>query len=124
MIMMTGGVAVFIQMRSILVETGNSQTVVDNFSKEGHIDGMEGLIDIHIMVNRKAKDSEEVVIMIRWESEEAWKNWEKDPVHIAGHRNRRNEEGPTYIIDSSVNMYNVHKIKEGTFNKADAGINK
>ncbi|NIK76506.1 heme oxygenase (staphylobilin-producing) [Paenibacillus castaneae] len=110
----------FIQMRSIVVEKGNSEQVVQNFSKEGHIDGKEGLIDINIMVNRKSKESEEVVIMIRWESETAWKNWEKDPVHIAGHRNRKNEERPAYIIDSSVNMYDVKKIKQGTFSKETA----
>lgn len=102
-------------MRSIVVEKGNSEQVVHNFGQEGHIDGMEGLVDIHIMVNRKTKESEEVVIMIRWESEEAWKNWEKDPVHLAGHRNNKDEKRPEYIIESSVNMYDVKKVKHGTF---------
>ncbi|WP_321166113.1 antibiotic biosynthesis monooxygenase [Bacillus sp. FJAT-28004] len=112
-----GGISLFIQLRTIVVEKGNSQQVVDNFGQEGYIDGKEGLIDINIMVNRKAKENEEVVIMIRWESEEAWKNWEKDPVHIAGHRNKKDEKRPSYIVDSSVSIYDVKKIKPGTFGK-------
>ncbi|CAM4404833.1 heme oxygenase (staphylobilin-producing) [Paenibacillus endophyticus] len=107
----------FIQVRTIEVQKGHSQQIVDDFGQKSHIDGMEGLIDINIMVNRKAKDSEEVVILVRWESEDAWKNWEKDPVHLAGHRNRKDEEKPSFIIHSSVSMYDVKKIKPGTFGK-------
>lgn len=107
----------FIQMRTIVVENGNAEQVVERFSKEGYVEGKEGLIDISVMVNRRAKESEEIVVMIRWESETAWKNWEKDPVHIAGHRNKKDEKKPEYIIDSSVKMFDVKKIKPGTFGK-------
>lgn len=107
----------FIQMRTIVVEKGNSEQVIERFSKTGHIDGKEGLIDKIVMVNRKTKETEEIVVMIRWESEAAWKNWEKDPVHIAGHRNKRGEEPPAYVIESSVKMFDVKNINEGTFRK-------
>lgn len=105
----------FIQMRTIVVEKGNAEQVIERFSQEGHIEGKEGLIDKTVMVNSKDKESEEIVVMIRWESKEAWKNWEKDPVHIAGHREKRGQEKPSYVLESSVKMYEVKKINKGTF---------
>lgn len=106
-----------IQLRTIVVERGNADQLVEKFSQPGHIDGKEGLIDRTVMVSKRNKETEEVVVMIRWESEEAWKNWEKDPVHIAGHREKRGQEKPSYIIESSVKMYDVKKVNEGTFGK-------
>ena len=34
------------------------------------------------MVKRARRGDEEVVMLVRWESEEAWKNWEKSPEHF------------------------------------------
>lgn len=101
----------FIQLRTTVVELGNADKVVERFGKPGHMDTMPGFIDRTVMVSKRNKESEEVIAMIRWESEEAWKNWEKDPVHIAGHRERRGGEGPpSYVISSSVKLYDVKKV--------------
>jgi heme oxygenase (staphylobilin-producing) len=102
-------------MRTIVVEKGNSDKVVERFGQPSRVDEKEGLIDVHVMVNRRSKESEEIIAMIRWESEEAWKNWEKDPVHIEGHRNKRGQEKPEYVISSTVSTYDVKKVKQGTF---------
>lgn len=107
-----------IQLRTIVVKPGHADEVAERFGQPGYIDGKEGLIDRTVMVNKRSKDSEEVVAMIRWESEEAWKNWEKDPVHIAGHREKRGQQPPDYIISSSVQMYEVKTFLPGTFGKA------
>lgn len=101
----------FIQLRTIVVEPGNAEQVAERFGQPGHIDTMPGLIDRTVMISRKNKESEEVIAMIRWESEEAWKNWEKDPVHIAGHREKRGESSPSYLISSSVKMYDAKKVQ-------------
>ncbi|WP_342439876.1 antibiotic biosynthesis monooxygenase [Paenibacillus sp. FSL L8-0436] len=103
----------FIQTRSIVIEKGNSDKVIEKFSAPGALEEMEGLIDISIMLNKKSKDTEEVLLLIRWESEEAWKNWEKSDAHIQGHRNSRGQEKPAFIISTTVNRYEVQKIKEG-----------
>ena len=34
------------------------------------------------------RGEEEVIMIVRWESEEAWKAWEKSPEHIAGHKEK------------------------------------
>lgn len=39
--------------------------------------------------------------MIRWESEEAWKNWETSEEHLAGHRAGRGKPKPDHIINAS-----------------------
>lgn len=53
------------------------------------------------------RGEEEVIVVIRWESEDAWKAWEKSPEHIAGHRNNKGKERPEFIINVDVAMYEV-----------------
>jgi heme oxygenase (staphylobilin-producing) len=103
----------YVQTRSIVVEKGNSSTVVERFSKPGALEEMDGLIDVSVMVNKKSKEHEEVLLLIRWESEEAWKNWEKSDAHLQGHKNSRGQEKPAYIISTAVHMYHVQTVKEG-----------
>ena len=104
-----------IQLRKIVVQPGFADEVIERFCRQGAVDEMKGFIDRTVMVNRRSKDSEEVVAMIRWESEEDWKNWEKSPVHIAGHREKRGQQPPEYVIESSVQMYNVKATSTGTY---------
>ncbi|MNU05682.1 Heme-degrading monooxygenase HmoA [compost metagenome] len=78
---------------------------------------MEGLIDVTVMVNKRSKETEEVVVFIRWESEQAWKNWEKSPEHLAGHRNSKGQERPEYVISSTVSMFDVKKVRPGQFGR-------
>jgi Uncharacterized enzyme involved in biosynthesis of extracellular polysaccharides len=65
------------------------------------------------MVNRKKQEFEEVVVMIRWNSVEDWKNWEKSDVHIQGHRQKKGESSGEYIISTNVNIYEVAVVKKG-----------
>ncbi|WP_078551403.1 antibiotic biosynthesis monooxygenase [Bacillus alkalicellulosilyticus] len=101
-----------IQTRTITVQKGFGDQVVQNFSGDSPIDTMEGLIDRTIMVNRKKQDYEEVMVMIRWESLVAWKNWEKSDAHIQGHKNNRGKEKPEYILETNVSMYEVNTVKK------------
>ncbi|TYP69408.1 antibiotic biosynthesis monooxygenase [Paenibacillus methanolicus] len=105
-----------IQTRQIMIEKGNAEQVVERFSKESPIEGMPGFIDRTVMVNKRAKDQEEVLVMIRWESEEAWKNWEKSDVHIQGHRQSAGQPKPEFVISTTVSMYEVKTVRGGTAN--------
>lgn len=103
-----------IQTRTIVVEQGKADLVVERFSQAGPMDAMEGLIDKTVMVNRKKQDDqEEVVVMIRWRSVEDWKNWEKSDAHIQGHRQNNGKPKPEYVLSTTVNMYEVKALKEG-----------
>jgi len=102
-----------IQTRTIVTEPGYADQVVERFTRESPMDAMEGLIDKTVMVNRKKQEHDEVVVMIRWASVEAWKNWEKSDVHIQGHRENRGKPQPEFVKSTTVNMYEVRAVKAG-----------
>ncbi|WP_134683839.1 antibiotic biosynthesis monooxygenase [Brevibacillus migulae] len=103
-----------IQTRTIVVQKGFADQVVERFTKESPMDSMEGLLDKTVMVNKRNKeDQEEVMVMIRWESVDAWKNWEKSDAHIQGHRENKGKPVPEFVISTTVNMYEVKSVKPG-----------
>lgn len=109
-----GVISLLIQTRTIVVQKDKVDLVLERFSKESPMDAMPGLIDKTVMVNRKKQeDTAEVVVMIRWNSLEDWKNWEKSDVHIQGHRQKIGKPKPEHIISTTVNMYEVKTVKEG-----------
>ncbi|CAG7644094.1 Heme-degrading monooxygenase HmoA [Paenibacillus allorhizosphaerae] len=72
----------------------------------------EGFIDANVMVKKARRGDEEVIVMIRWESEEAWKKWETSEVHLEGHRQNRGKPKPEHIISTSHGNYEVKVIKK------------
>ncbi|MDF2722889.1 MAG: antibiotic biosynthesis monooxygenase [Paenibacillus sp.] len=102
-----------IQTRTIVVQKGFADKVVERFSQPSKVDGREGLIDINVLVNKRSKENDEVIVMIRWESEEAWKAWEKSPEHIQGHRDNKDSKPPEFVISTTVNMYEVKATRPG-----------
>jgi len=104
--------AMFVQMRRIVVTEGNADQVVNRFSKPGIIEEQEGFIDSTVMVKKVRRGEEEVVVQIRWESEEFWKKWEKSDAHIAGHKAKLGQPKPEYIIHSEGALYEVKAVKK------------
>ncbi|QST01047.1 antibiotic biosynthesis monooxygenase [Pontibacillus sp. ALD_SL1] len=102
----------FIQMRTAIVTEGSSDLVVQRFSKEGIIEQQDGFVDLSVMVKKARRGEEEVIIMIRWESEEKWKKWEKSEAHLAGHRKKAGQPKPDHIIRSESAYYHVKAVKE------------
>ena len=101
----------FVQMRRMVVTEGNAEQVVARFRKEGIIEKQEGFIDQTVMVKKVSRGDEEVVILTRWESEEHWKQWEKSPEHIAGHKAKLGQPKPEYIVSSDGGRYDVVAVK-------------
>ncbi|WP_332646431.1 antibiotic biosynthesis monooxygenase family protein [Lysinibacillus sp. 54212] len=105
----------FVQIRKWVVTEGNSDKVVERFSKKPDqgpslVEQQPGFISRELLVKKVRRGAEEVVMIIRWESEEAWKNWEKSPEHIAGHKARLKEgkpEKPEFIIEMTHGNYTV-----------------
>lgn len=102
----------FIQLRTITVTEGNSEQVVDRFKKPGILEEQEGFADLKILVKKVRRGEEEVMILVTWESEEAWKQWEKSDAHIAGHRAKNKQQKPEFIIKTEVGKYEVKAIKK------------
>jgi heme oxygenase (staphylobilin-producing) len=97
----------FIQMKTISVEEGYADQMVERFAGEGIIEQQPGFIDLSVMKKKQRKGEEEVIIMIRWESEQAWKAWETSEVHLAGHRAKKGKPAPSFILSSRQDVYHV-----------------
>ncbi|UTR13315.1 antibiotic biosynthesis monooxygenase [Salipaludibacillus sp. LMS25] len=107
----------FIEMKTISVTQGSAPKVVDQFASPGVIEEAEGFVDLSVLVNETRKGPDDVVIVIRWESEETWKQWEKSEPHLNMHRQSRGKPKPEHIISSSHQTYEVKAVKE----KASSG---
>ena len=102
----------FIQMRKTVVTEGNSDQVVNRFSKEGLVEKQDGFIDLTVMVKKVRRGEEEVIVQIRWESEAHWKQWEKSDAHIAGYKANIGKPKPDYIVSSEGGLYEVKAVKQ------------
>jgi heme oxygenase (staphylobilin-producing) len=98
----------FYQIKRILVKEGHSSQVVERFSKKGMlIEQQPGFLDKQVLVKKSRRGDEEVMVMISWQSEQDWKNWEKHPDHIAGHKAKISQPKPDHILESSQDVYEV-----------------
>ncbi|MCT6925986.1 antibiotic biosynthesis monooxygenase [Metasolibacillus sp.] len=101
----------FVQIKRIVVTEGNSEKIVERFgSKSGEpslLERQPGFLDKQVLVKKVRRGDEEVLVMVRWESEEAWKNWEKSPEHIAGHKASAGQPKPEFVIESGQEVYYV-----------------
>ncbi|AMW98897.1 antibiotic biosynthesis monooxygenase family protein [Rummeliibacillus stabekisii] len=107
----------FVQIRRWILTEGHANNIIDRFSKkpgEGPslIEQREGFISRELLMKNTRRGEEEVVMIIRWDSEEAWKAWEKSPEHIAGHKKQIKEHGgkppkPEYVISMENSNYTV-----------------
>lgn len=102
----------FVQMRRTVVTEGNVDQVVERFRGEGIIEKQPGFIDLTVMVKQVRRGDEEVVVLIRWESEQDWKNWEKSEEHIAGHKAKLGKPVPEYIVSVEGGKYDVKAVKQ------------
>lgn len=101
----------FVQMKRIVVKEGFSERVLERFSGEGKLEKQPGYIDRTVLKKNIRRGDEEVIVYVRWESESDWKNWEKNPEHIAGHKANIGKPKPDHIIESSQNTYHVHAVR-------------
>lgn len=74
----------FIQLRKWIVTEGNADKILERFKRKPEdgpslIEQREGFIGRELLVKKTRRGDEEVIMLVRWESEEAWKAWEKAP---------------------------------------------
>ncbi|KQL46449.1 antibiotic biosynthesis monooxygenase [Brevibacillus choshinensis] len=102
----------FVQVRKTVVTAGNADKIVSRFSGEGIIEKQEGFIDSTVLVKKVIRGDEEVMVIVRWESEAHWKQWEKSDAHIAGHKANLGKQKPEYIVSSEGDLYEVKSVKK------------
>ncbi|WP_438448419.1 antibiotic biosynthesis monooxygenase family protein [Gorillibacterium sp. sgz5001074] len=104
----------FIELKSIQVKEGYSEQVVNRFSQEGPLEKAPGFVDQSILVKQVRRGEEEVLLLIRWESEEAWKNWEKSEAHLELHRQGRAKGQPDFVIGRGHGLYDLKAVKRAS----------
>ena len=107
----------FVQIRKWTVTEGNADKIIECFKRKPEqgpslVEQREGFISREILHKNARRGEEEIVMIVRWESEAAWKAWETSPEHIAGHKNKIKEHGgkppqPDYIISTDRGNYTV-----------------
>lgn len=102
----------FIQLKTMTVTEGNAEKMVERFAGDGIIEQQQGFKDLSVLKKKGRSGNEEVIIMIRWESESDWKAWETSDVHLAGHRANRGKPTPSFIVASRQEVYHVLGQKE------------
>ncbi|SDD12645.1 heme oxygenase (staphylobilin-producing) [Paenibacillus sp. UNCCL117] len=101
----------WVEALTIVVQEGFSDQVVHRFSQEAAVEKAPGFVDLSILVKKARKGEEEIIVMIRWESEEAWKQWEVSEPHLEGHRREREHGKPEFVLRSSSSVYAVKAVK-------------
>ncbi|UII55861.1 antibiotic biosynthesis monooxygenase [Cytobacillus spongiae] len=101
----------FYQVKRIIVKEGYGEGIIENFTGEGIIEKQHGFINLKVLEKKISRGNEEIMVLIQWESEEDWKNWEKSPEHLAGHKAKAGKVKPAYLVDSSQHVYYVRSQK-------------
>ena len=95
----------------MVVKEGSSELVVARFQGEGLIEKQPGFVNMQVLVKKVRRGDEEVLILVNWKSEEDWKNWEKSPEHIAGHKANAGKPKPDHLIEMNQSVYEVKLAK-------------
>ena len=104
----------FIETKTFTVKKGYAENIINKFSGSKEQDRNnerkkpKGLIDVTIMQKLRKEESEEVVVMFRWESQEEHRNFKLSDEHKAGHKNKGAK--PEFIINVKIDMYDVKHI--------------
>lgn len=104
-----GDMKMFVQMKRFVVKEGTSELVLNRFSGQNKLAEQPGFINRTILKKNVRRGDEEVILYVRWESEGDWKNWEKHPEHIAGHKAKIGKPKPDHIIEVTQSTYYVHE---------------
>ncbi|MBM6618944.1 antibiotic biosynthesis monooxygenase family protein [Bacillus suaedaesalsae] len=97
----------FLQLKSFKVTEGHADKMVERFAGRGVIEEQPGFIDLSVFKKKQRRGDEEVIVLVRWESEENWKAWETSEIHLQGHRENQGKPGPAYILEGNQQVYNM-----------------
>lgn len=103
-----------IEMKKWTVKEGHSKDILKKFeerkAKPSIMEQQPGFLGREALMKKTTRGDEQVIMMVRWESEDALKAWKKSPEHIAGHKAKiasgnPKREQPEYIISVEHELY-------------------
>lgn len=96
----------FAEIKRFTVKKGFADQIMNKFQGSKAVEAMEGFVDLSVMKSIKNADTEEVMVELRWENQEAYKNWKKSDTHKAGHTGGQKEK-PEYMLDVKLELYST-----------------
>ena len=95
----------FILVRKLSIARGFSEAAVNKIKTSTLLPLQPGFHSVETYVRSVNKDSEEMLVLVKWDSKKDWQNWEKSDAHKAGHRVKK--EQPEYILGMEMNYYEI-----------------
>ena len=96
----------YIESKTFLVKQGFGEQLLKKFSGNGPISQAEGFVELNVLRNIKKGDTEEIIVLTKWESQAAYTNWKKSDTHKAGHQSST-QKRPEHILDVKMGVYAV-----------------
>jgi heme oxygenase (staphylobilin-producing) len=90
------------------ITKGDGDKLITRFKKVGMVEKMEGFLGLEVMFRKNLKDHDEVSVVTRWETMEAFKGWTKSEAFQKSHQKR---DIPAYILENSITYYDVEVVR-------------
>lgn len=74
-------------------------------SRAGMVDGMPGFVSFQLL--RPAKSEDEYMVMVTWESKEAYHGWLKSPAFKHGHSRTGTLPEDTFLGPQRIDLYEL-----------------
>jgi len=93
----------FILVRKLSIVRGFSEAAVNKIKTNPLLPQQPGFHSVETYIRSVNKESEEVLVLVKWDSKKDWQNWENSDAHKAGDRGKK--EQPEYILGMEMNHY-------------------
>lgn len=86
---------------------GSGDKLVERFDRIGKVEQMEGFLGLEVLWTQNLKEYDEVAVVTRWTSKDAFQAWTKSEAFRESHKHRNI---PDYILDNKITFQEI-KIK-------------
>lgn len=87
------------------IEKGEAYKLIDRFDKVGQVETMKGFLGLEVLSGEKIEDYDEVAVVTRWDSEEAFLGWMESDAFKAAHQYKGGK--PEYIMSNRISYQQV-----------------
>ncbi|MEK8131501.1 heme oxygenase [Paenibacillus filicis] len=91
------------------ITKGEAHKLIERFDKVGKVEYMEGFLGLEVHLTESIKEYDEVSVVTRWTSKEAFNGWTKSEAFRESHSHRST---PEYILSNKITFYEVKIVRQ------------
>lgn len=95
------------------IKKGEGHKLIQRFDKVGKVETMEGFLGLEVLSSKKLEEYDEVSIVTRWDSEEAFTGWTKSDAFKESHNHQGGK--PDYILSNKTAYQEVEVTRNPIF---------